>query len=249
MANDGRYRQSAGISLSATRESRAAEGEADWSGDPGPWLREELLRRRNADQEARSAVARGEPDALALTMRIDDENAAWLRNVVSEWGWPARSIVGDEAAHAAWLLTQHADRDPSLQKRCLTLLEAAVAAGEASSRDLAFLTDRVLLAGGGTQIYGTQVTARDGRFAACRLRDPETVDDRRASVGLESLESYLSRALDLYGTPSPAPVICPNCRAEMEAWLPELGGRSTVECASCHSIHELRPSIPKTPEM
>lgn len=207
-------------------------------------LREELLRRRDADLAARSAVARGEADALRRTMRIDDENSAWLRELLAHSGWPGRSAVGDEGAHAAWLLAQHADRDPSLQKRCLAMLEQAVAAGEASPRDLAFLTDRVLLASGETQIYGTQMTARDGRLTACRLRDPETVDQRRASVGLESLETYRNRALELFGPPSPCQAICPNCRAEMEVWLPELGGRSTVKCASCGRSYILRPDIP-----
>jgi len=213
---------------------------------PSARLLEELLRRRDADQDARSAVGRGEPGALRRTIEVDGENAEWLRNLVREWGWPGRSLVGDEGAHAAWLLAQHADRDPALQKHCLTLLEQAVADGEASPRDLAFLNDRVLLAEGATQIYGTQMTAQSGKFAACRLRDPEMVDKRRASVGLEPLDVYLNRALELYGTPSPARVICPDCRAEIEVWLPEPGGRSTAECAACHAVHVLRPSIPKT---
>jgi hypothetical protein len=209
-------------------------------------LREELLRRVDADQAARSAVARGEPEALARTMRIDDDNSLWLQNVVSVWGWPGRSLVGDEGAHAAWLLAEHADRYPSLQRHCLTLLERAVAADEASPEDLAFLTDRVLLASGGTQIYGTYLVARGERFAACRLRDPESVDDRRAGVGLEKLEAYINRAAELYGTPSPAHMICPDCHAEIEVWLPEPGGRSIVECAFCHNTYKLRPSIPQT---
>ncbi len=207
-------------------------------------LREELLRRRDADQETRLSVHRGVPDALAKTMRMDDENAVWLREVVTKFGWPGRSLVGDEGAHAAWLLAQHADRDPALQRHCLTLLEQAVAASEADPRDLAFLTDRVLLASGQNQIYGTQMSPHERRFAARRLADPDSVDERRASVGLEPLNEYLNRALELYGPPSPARMICPNCGAEMELWLPEPGTRETVECASCHSIWKVRPSIP-----
>jgi hypothetical protein len=209
-------------------------------------LREELLRRRDADQKARESVPRGVPNALANTMRIDDENAVWLREVVTKFGWPGRSLVGDDGAHAAWLLAQHADRDPALQKHCLTLLEQAVAASEAEPRDLAFLTDRVRLASGQRQIYGTQMTPHDGRFAVRRLADPESVDERRASVGLEPLNEYLKRAIELHGPPSPARMICPNCRAEIEVWLPEPGACATVECASCRSIWNVRPSIPDT---
>lgn len=207
-------------------------------------LRDELLRRQDADKEARLAVFRGEPGALALTMQIDDENATWLHSILSEWGWPGYSLVGDDGAHAAWLIAQHSDRHASLQKRCLILLQQAVAAGEASAADMAFLTDRVLLASGERQIYGNQMTTRNGKYAACRLNDPEAVNVRRAMVGLGTLEEYLDRALEMYGTPSPARVLCPNCHGEIEAWLPELGGRSSIRCGSCHSTYELRPSIP-----
>jgi hypothetical protein len=211
-----------------------------------PDLREELLRRCDADQEARSSVPRGAPDALANTMRIDDENAVWLREVVAKFGWPGRSLVGDDGAHAAWLLAQHADRDPALQRHCLALLEQAVEGLEAEPSDLAFLTDRVRLASGQNQIYGTQMSPHEGRFAARRLADPERVDERRASVGLEPLNDYLNRALELYGAPSPARMICRNCGAEVELWLPEPGACATVECTSCHSIWNVRPSIAET---
>jgi hypothetical protein len=239
LADDGEYRHQAGVSVSA-----AMGDGADCAGNPGLQLRDELLRRRDADQAARSALTLGAAGALATTMSIDDDNAAWLRHVIAEWGWPGHSLVGEEGSHAAWLVAQHADRDPSLQRRCLKLLEQAVAAGEASPGDFAFLTDRVLLASGATQIYGTQMAARVGRYVACRLRDPETVDARRASVGLETLDDYLCRMLELHGPPSPARVICPKCRAEIETWLPELGGKSIVECVSCHTSYALRPSIP-----
>jgi hypothetical protein len=206
-------------------------------------LLEAFRSRRDADQAARAAVAQGDRAAFARAMQVDDDNAPWLEKIVETVGWPGRSLIGDEGAHAAWLLAQHADRHPSLQRRCLKLLEEAVAAGEASPTDLAYLTDRVLLASGEQQIYGTQMTARDGRVVACRLRDPETVDDRRASVGLGTLEAQLRGVFELYGPPSPAPLICPSCRGETEVWLPELGGQSTVECRTCHSVMTIRPDI------
>jgi len=252
VADDSRRRGQVGLSVrsrvSTSRgiyECRDPGCEMEQDSNPRLRLREDILRRRDADQEARKAVFKGEPDALARAMRVDDENAEWLRRILPEWGWPGYSLVGEDGAHAAWLLAQHADRHPALQKQCLTLLEQAVASGEASAADLAFLSDRVLLASGDSQIYGTQLTTRDGRFAACRLRDPETVNARRAAVGLDTLEAYLSTALETFGAPTPARVICPNCRAEIEAWLPELGGRSSIRCNSCHSTYQLRPAIPQ----
>jgi hypothetical protein len=208
-------------------------------------LLKELLERRDADQAARSALVGGQ-EGFVRVLQIDDANAAWLSEVVDTMGWPGRTLVGDEGAHAAWLLAQHADRYPLLQRRCFKLLEEAVAAGDASPTDLAYLTDRVLLASGKPQTYGTQMTAQDGRFIAARLRDPETVDDRRASVGLGALEAQLHQALDLYGPPAPSPILCPTCREKIEVWLPEIGGRSTVQCPSCHSVTTVRAHIRET---
>lgn len=212
----------------------------------GSDLLKELLSRRDADQAARSAVGREGPEAFARVMQLDEDNATWLAKIVETVGWPGRSLIGEEGAHALWLLAQHADQRPSLQRRCLKLLEEAVAAGEASPTDLAYLTDRVLLASGEQQIYGTQMSAHAGRFIACRVNHPETVNDRRASVGLGTIEAQLRDALDLHGSPSPAPLLCPRCGGEIEAWLPELGGRLTVECPSCRSIFTIRPKISGT---
>src|SRR5262249_30846953 len=119
----------------------------------------------------------------------------------------------------------------------------AARGGGAPPADLASLTDRVLLARGESQVYGTQVNGRDGRFVAARLREPETVDLRRASVGLGTLEAQLQHMLDLHGPPRPALVPCPTCGAEIEAWLPEIGGRSTIQCPSCQSTATIKARI------
>jgi uncharacterized protein DUF6624 len=208
-------------------------------------LLKELLKRRDVDQAARSALAVGR-EVLARVLKIDDDNAAWLATIVDTVGWPGCALVGVEGSHAAWLLAQHADRHPSLQRRCLKLLEAAVVAGDASPTDLAYLTDRVLLASGGLQMYGTQMTARDGRFAACRMRDPETVDNRRAAVGLGTLAAQLHQALACYGPPAPSPMLCPTCGGEIAVWLPEIGSRSTVKCPSCHAVMTVGADIRET---
>jgi hypothetical protein len=76
--------------------------------------------------------------------------------MIAEHGWPGRTEVGEDGAHLVWLLVQNAAAsDPAFQRRCLDLLTAAVEAGEAARREWAYLTDRVLLAEGEPQEYGT----------------------------------------------------------------------------------------------
>jgi hypothetical protein len=189
-------------------------------------LRAELLRRVAADQKARHAL---DSEAMAAA---DGENLPWLRQVIADIGWPGKSLVGEDGAQAAWLLAQHADSDPAFQRRCLGLLTGAVASGEATIVQQAYLTDRVLLHEGKPQEYGTQATGRDGRFVPRNLRDPDHVDQRRASVGLGSLAGYLARMAESHA-PQPMRAQCPACQAIIEAWPPDAGQTRTATCPGC----------------
>jgi hypothetical protein len=162
----------------------------------------------------------------------DSENLPWLRQVITDVGWPGKSLVGEGGAEAAWLLAQHCDRDPAFQRRCLDLLTAAVEHGEATVVQQAYLTDRVLLHEGKPQEYGTQAIARDGRFEARNLRDQDHVDQRRASVGLSPLAGYLTRMAE-DRRPEPMRVPCPACQATIEAWPPDAGETCSANCPAC----------------
>jgi hypothetical protein len=203
-------------------------------------LRAELLRRQKIDQAARRGVDRGPPERAARLLEVDADNTAWLKRVIETVGWPGCSLVGDDGAHAAWLLAQHADRDPDFQRRCLELLEWAVAEKEASPLDLAYMTDRVHVNSGTPQAYGTQLTARDGRFVVQRLQAPDSVDARRAAVGLEPLDDYLRRAADRYGSPVATAIRCRTCGGGVPVWLPAPGEATTVACPACGGVMTVR---------
>ena len=174
---------------------------------PGPapdWeaIRAELARRVVADQELRLNTPTNEPEIMDWFLRleaVDADNRAWLIGVVDAHGWPAISRVGAQGAHDAWLLAQHADGDPDFQERCLKLLRKAAASGEADGKDLAYLEDRVAVARGREQIYGTQVHVVDGVMVPRPIADPERVDERRAAVGLGTLEQYAEQIREVYG--------------------------------------------------
>jgi hypothetical protein len=106
--------------------------------------------------------------------------------------WPGRRLVGDDGEHAAWLVAQLADAD--LQRRALEHLEAAVDCGDADPSHYACLLDRVRMAEGRPQVFGSQfVAAGDEGVAPWPIEDPFGVDDRRRRVGLESLAAQARR--------------------------------------------------------
>lgn len=175
-----------------------------------PDLAAELLRRQDEDQRARNVLmsffrqvkdhqqVQASPDERHATdkvVRIDQDNTQWLKNIVDRHGWPGQSLAGQQGAAAAWLLVQHADRDPSFQRRCLDLM-TAMSPGEVEPQHIAYLTDRVLLAEGAPQLYGTQLQQAHGVYQPCYQADPQGVDQRRAAMGLPPLADYLQNFLD-----------------------------------------------------
>jgi hypothetical protein len=185
-------------------------------------LRQELLRRVNRDQDAREAWIKwtkehGEKligkvnsrdftdgqkaefeQQFALVAKIDEENSSWLKEIVESEGWPTVSLVGKDGANAAWLLVQHSDRDPAFQRKCLDLM-SALPKNEASQKDIANLTDRVLLKEGKKQRYGTQFINEDGVWKPQPLDDEAHVDARRAEIGLDTLAEYVEQLKAIYG--------------------------------------------------
>lgn len=142
-----------------------------------------------ADQRIRTAALRA--TNFHGILEVDVRHLHRIKQIVEQHGWPGRSLVGEDGAHAAWLLVQHATQDPGFMNRCRGLMERAVKRGEASSKDYAYLVDRVRLQRGKPQLYGTQfIQDSKGRLILQPLKDPEDVDERRARMGLEPLAEY-----------------------------------------------------------
>lgn len=164
-------------------------------------LRDALLQREAKDQAAQhAAVAAGGGSAWAQTTPVSVENATWLKATVAEKGWPERSRVGADGAKAAWVIVQHADHDPAFQAEMLPLIETAARRGEADFADYALLTDRVLLAQGKPQRYGSQFKENaDGIFELQPTADMDGLDARRREVGLQPLAAYKAVLAEMYG--------------------------------------------------
>ena len=176
-------------------------------GDPA--LREELLAMLAEDQAVRTGVAPPGDDRTAeeLFGAMDDVDAANTARIVEIFdvhGWPGRSLVGEDGSSAAWAIVQHADLRPDVQRRGLELLGAAVAAGDASPGDLAYLEDRVRVAAGEPQRYGTQweTDASGSLVPRTPIEDPATVDQLRADAGLATIEEYLAELQEAFAPAS-----------------------------------------------
>lgn len=151
-------------------------------------LRTELLQMRDEDQRVLQP-----PINTERAIEVRNRNVSRLKEIIKQYGWPGVALVGTDGAMAVWLIVQHADHDVDFQDLCLALLKEAVARGDASAQNMAYLEDRVRANRGQHQVYGTQLNDdpfKPDVLAPKPIENPAEVEQRRRSVGLESLDSY-----------------------------------------------------------
>lgn len=168
-------------------------------------LRHELLQRRELDQEGRAELMANPESKTALenVLRIDRENTRYMRSVLANCGWPNRSEVGEQAAKAAWLLTQHADMDPQYQVLASQQLKWAVLSDEANARDLAVLVDRNRRLNDQPQVYGMQFARGPGNVIRFYdIVNPSHLDARRKEIGLPSFYCWALQTSNANGNAS-----------------------------------------------
>jgi hypothetical protein len=193
--------------------------------------RARLIAAARRDLETRARLARSgalfggyHPEMEA----VHAENAALLAQAFDALGWPGRGLIGDDGAGAAFLILQHAIGHPELQRRGLALMLDAIPLGQANALDAAYLSDRIAIFEGGEQTFGTQFDwDASGQLSPAPIREPETLDERRASVGLPPIaETIAEMRANAAAEGETAPADLAQRRAEFEAWARRAGWRA-----------------------
>ena len=82
------------------------------------------------------------------------------------------------------------------------MLREAVAAGQMTASQLARREDSILVNEGKSQIYGTYfVSDSDGHPVLAPVQDPASLEERRRSVGLPSMEEQFRQLEQELGMP------------------------------------------------
>ncbi len=141
------------------------------------------------------------PEDMGKQWQLDQQNIVYIDSVISQYGYPGKSLVGEPTNLAAWYVIQHSDRIDDF----LPQIQIAAETGEIPFRLYAMMLDRSLVNRGMLQRYGTQAmmyfwgTPEEVQLI-WPIEDPENVNARRKAAGYEqTIEEY---ALDiLEGTP------------------------------------------------
>ena len=160
-------------------------------------LRAELLALIDHDDAVRSSLADDGSlfDGYHPVMEaVHRANAARLREIIGEHGWPDSALVGDDGADAAWLIAQHSIGEPAFMRQCRELVDVASAAGRIPREHFAFLDDRIRAFEGRPQRYGTQFRDGPDGLEPFPLDDRVEVDIRRTALGMPPLDELIAQA-------------------------------------------------------
>src|SRR3954451_9054470 len=122
-------------------------------------LRRELVSMREEDLRVRGELEAAGGLGGPYVPRMEGvhvANAARLRELIAEHGWPAEDIAGEDGAKAGGFIVQHAVGEPDFQRQVLGLLREYAAAGRIPAWQAAYLEDRIAMQEGRPQRFGTQ---------------------------------------------------------------------------------------------
>jgi len=122
----------------------------------------------------------------------DSINEVKAKAIINKYGYPGYSLAGEKSDTFFWII-QHCDDDIPFQEKVLRLLKIEIAKNNASKRNYAYLTDRVLMNKKQKQIYGTQIYTdpKTHKSSPRKLKYPKQVNALRKKMGMETEEAYL----------------------------------------------------------
>lgn len=162
---------------------------------------------------------------------VHRENAAALRDLIAQWGWPNEQRAGVDGAEAAWLVAQHAIAEPDFMRRCRALIQHELAAGAVPVWQFAYLDDRIRVSEGKPQHYGTQCEITPHGPVLCEVEDAQWLDERRLQAGLGPMAAHLKR---LGNQPRPTPVEFASRKEAERLWRMHVGWSARNGAVAVH---------------
>ncbi|MEK7535925.1 MAG: DUF6624 domain-containing protein [Patescibacteria group bacterium] len=157
-------------------------------------IKKEIVERAKRDQEMRRRWGESGFKPNIYNKKIDKENTRYLKSVVERYGWPSSRQFGKKVVKSAWLIVQHAGHDKTFQWNVLRLLKRQVNSA-ITPKLIATLEDRLLVADGRKQKYGTQfhIDLKSFSISVPPIANKKKLNMLRKQIGLRPFEEQLKR--------------------------------------------------------
>lgn len=124
---------------------------------------------------------------------VGDADKILLKTLFKDNGFLGYSEVGEQSSHNFLQMVQRMDADSTFQQEVLVEMKKHIAKINASPIEFAYLTDRVNLNQAKPQVYGTQlkINEKGTSYEPKSVIDPENLNNRRAEIGLGTIEEAI----------------------------------------------------------
>jgi hypothetical protein len=134
-----------------------------------------------------------EMDAILKKMKKQDSlDLIIIEKILNERGWLGPDIIGSLGSSTLVAVILHSP--PEILEKYLPMMREAVKKGDARADQLAYVEDRHNKHQNRKQVYGSQLDSdpETGEWSVWPIEDPGNVDKRRAEIGLNTIQEYIS---------------------------------------------------------
>lgn len=131
---------------------------------------------------------------IKTMMQTDSSNFKRIEEIIRQYGYPGKTLVGTPTNEAAFYVIQHSPNSPNIDAY-LPIIKKAAQKKELSYKLYAMMLDRSLMRNGKEQVYGTQGTGfesfnaqtgqKEWKNIIWPIKNPVTVNKRRKKAGFE----------------------------------------------------------------
>ncbi|WP_207532956.1 DUF6624 domain-containing protein [Desertivirga arenae] len=135
--------------------------------------------------------------------KIDSTNLIRIEEIIKQYGYPGKTLVGAPTNEAAFFVVQHS---PKISQY-ISFVKQAAKEGELPFTKYATMLDRLLMEEEKEQLYGTQVYGmrytnpqtekEEWKMFVWPIKNPEVVNDKRKQAGFEQTVEENARKFNL----------------------------------------------------
>jgi VWFA-related protein len=184
-------------------------------------LRLELLNMKESRQKLDQKIIDNLPEnqkLISTANEMGEKHLLRLCEVIKQYGWVSREMIGDEGVSAALLLIK-ANQAFEFQRQIFPVVVAAAKKGYIGNQEVAWLVDSIRTAAGLPQIFGTQTKIRNDVFYLFPLQNEAKVDEYRKLYNLPPFADfikYLQVRYQMVVLKSPAPIASPQPKEKQQ---------------------------------
>jgi antitoxin component of RelBE/YafQ-DinJ toxin-antitoxin module len=165
-----------------------------------PILQQQLLNMAQQSEQIQVAQKNDATEALkSMATDISQLHTQTLNQIVQLQGWPTKAQVTEEGVRAAFSLASHSNNLSFQQNMLPFIIQSYMDKQGMSGEAVAIFTDKVSIAQGKNQVFGTQADLIDGKLVFFKIENEDSVDQLRAQMGMTNLAEYKKILVAIHG--------------------------------------------------